>query len=210
MEFGDKNPLFYGPFYQYNPPESKDKTEVKNAKLFVTNLRRNALLKIVKELKDNYKEPLQIYVFDGPQGIGKTYNLLIFSDCLRKVKNVKLVHIQQSENLNDSFKDVILDQFYFTFPEEKEFFDQIKNKNVQKMLNKLEELLIKYKRKGYILILIVDQLNYLKDTEKLKKLISLGWNIFFGSQSANNIQNAVKNWKYMYDSVLFSEKKFTH
>ena len=183
---------------------------MKDATFFVTKRRRNALLKIVKELQDNYEQRLQIYVLDGPQGIGKTYNFLIFSHCLRKIKNVRLVHIQQSENLNNCFVEEILDQFYFTFLEEKDFLVKLKvidDDNI--ILIKLKGLLRKYKKKGYILILMVDQINYMKNKVKelLDQLFSLRWDIFFTSQSANNEQNDEKFWKYMYDSFLFSEEE---
>lgn len=75
IEFGKNNLLFSGRFYQYNQPNSQVKIEVENATFFVTKLRRDALFKMVKELKLGCEESLQIYVFDGPQGIGKTFSL---------------------------------------------------------------------------------------------------------------------------------------
>lgn len=76
-------------------------------------------------------------------------------------------------------------------------------------MKKLEDLLKNYQEKGYILILIVDQLNYVKSNTRnlLDNLLLLSWDIFFGSQSANNGQTDGKDWKYHFDSFLFSEEE---
>ena len=207
LDFGEDNSIFAGEFYHYT---ADDEVEVvKNATIFVTKQRKDVLLKILKNLKEHGKEIRQLYVLDGPQGIGKTYTILSFSHCLSTNEKVKLIHIQLSEKLDLFFKEEIVKQLDFSFFEENLNLDSLYKLDVNSLLQELNELLIKYKKKGYILILIIDQLNHVKNDAQclLKELLRLSWNICLCSQSSNNGINEQKSWKYISDTFFFSEEE---
>lgn len=198
FKFGDFNELFFGHFNRYYPdiPESqkKKKEEIFEASIFATGSRKQVLSEIFQIMQSDFKnqtEKSQI-ILDGAQGRGKSYTFLLLSHLLRKTSKIFLVYIQNPCEINANGWEYVCDQFEFSASEEeKKEIKLLKNYIDENTIkNSLNNVLKKYQEKGFLTILMVDQLNFFKGSESFSQIARLlnmsGWDVCLCSQSANN------------------------
>ena len=195
FEFGENNTLFAGRFCQYYPdvPNKTQEEEILDATIFVTESRKKVLADMFETMQSDFKVSgkKSKILLDGSEGRGKTYTLLLLAHLLRKSsKKVFLVYFQNSKEINDFGWKEICKQFEFALNEnEKEKVRKIeKAKGDDIKRDGLNEILEEYKEKGYLTILMIDQLNFLDEESQsiVSKLFKMVWDVELCSQSANN------------------------
>ena len=143
-------------------------------------------------------------VLDGPEGRGKTFTLLLLAHLLRESSKVFLVYFKNSKEINNLGWREICKQFEFALIEnEKEKVRNIKRADDVIIKNELNNILEDYQEKGFLTILMIDQLNFL--TEEAHSIVSKlftmsGWDVELCSQSANN---EPKNTFIKYSKPIF-------
>ena len=213
-----KEKLFAGDFYhfQYDCSEKEDTRgteKIRETQLFITDSRKIMFSKLFDEFKVALLEKMnQIFSIDGPQGIGKTYSLLILASTFRKNSKIRFVFIQNSKRVNIRSWKEILDQFICSFPEYEEHLNKLKNSdNDSDIIIALKKILREYAKKGVIVVLIFDQINFL-DTEGVSLLLNLKsfeWAAVFLSQSSNNQdEKPVKDARSIFQENLTNRSEF--
>ena len=154
--------------------------------------------------KKHYQEK---HMITGVQGIGKSYSLLLMAHCFKYTEairqNFHVVMISECSLLSEKKWSFVVKQFKLAFPDDPLFSEEstLKKEN-------LEKLVEKYSKAGKILVLIVDQINWLygDGDQILGDLLSFNWTIKIVSESANNNVPANKRYEtyvwHMYTKMI--------
>ena len=217
FKFGDNNALFAGRFCKYYPdlPDKTQEEEIFEDSIFVTKSRKKVLSEILQMMKSDFKVfgKKSKILLDGPEGRGKTYTLLLLAHLLRKSEKVFLVYFQNSKQINDFGWKEIREQFEFAMSEkEKQKIRILKKADENFVKTELNNILEEYQANDYLIILMIDQLNFLNEASEsiVSDLFTMsGWDVELCSHSANNgtKKSFIKDSKSIFCPELMNQKE---
>lgn len=196
---------------------TSERWEINEAEIIITEERMELIKSVIDQIrlfidKKVYKDE---HMITGVQGIGKSYSLLLMAHCFKFSeeirKNFHVVMIAECSLLSKKKWNYVVEQFKIAFPEDPIFSKDIPFEEEMKTLYNLVK---NYSKTGKILIIIVDQINWLYGTGEsiLDMLLSFDWTIKIVSESANNnikLNKQYESYVWHYYRKMVSEVSVT-
>ena len=196
-----------------------DEETMTETNVYVTKERKDFICRMINILNKsaNNLPCTKQHILTGCSGIGKSFTLFLMVEQFKKNKDLKVVFIPNCYHIMKRGWDPIIEEFMFTFPDDKQELQKLLSKNSinnadseSEIIPTLREVLYKSLKRKEIPIFVLDQIDFILDSivySMFGNLTIFPWKLQVFSQPTNNeIQKQFKFFRiHEFDNMISIE-----